>query len=148
MKEKQRQLREEVKELAAQAEAADRQEDRRYGDRRETRLARINPAKKVVEQRAREKAAAEGKHAEKAKKATPEDQDQYNFTDPESRIVKGAHGFVQGCNAQAAMEPETGLVVGQLVTQAANDREQLKPTVEAIEQQLGQRPEATLAGAG
>jgi transposase len=159
MKEKQRQLREEVKQLLAQAEAADEEEDRRYGNqrgdelpeelqRRETRLAKIKQAKKVVEQRAREKAAAEGKSAEQVKKAEPDDKDQYNFTDPESRIMKGADGFVQGYNAQAAVEPEMGLIVGQLVTQAATDKEQLKPMVEAIEAQSGHRPEAILADSG
>jgi len=159
MKEKQRQLREEVKQLLAQAEAADEEEDRRYGNqrgdelpeelqRRETRLAKIKQAKKVVEQRAREKAAAEGKSAEQVKKAEPDEKDQYNFTDPESRIMKGADGFVQGYNAQAAVEPEMGLIVGQLVTQAANDKEQLKPMVAAIEAQSGQRPAAILADSG
>jgi transposase len=159
MQEKQRQLREEVKQLLAQAEAADEEEDRRYGNqrgdelpaelqRRETRLAKIKQAKKVVEQRAREKAAAEGKSAEEVKKAQPADKDQYNFTDPESRIMKGADGFVQGYNAQAAVEPEWGLIVGQLVTQAANDKEQLKPMVAAIEAQSGQRPAAILADRG
>ena len=159
MKEKQRQLKEEVKQLLAQAEAADEEEDQRYGNqrgdelpaelqRRETRLAKIKQAKKVVEQRAREKAVAEGKSAEEAKKAKPADKDQYNFTDPESRIMKGADGFVQGYNAQAAVEPEMGLIVGQLVTQAANDKEQLQPMVEAIEQQCGQRPQAILADSG
>ena len=159
MKEKQRQLREEVKQLLAQAEAVDEEEDRRYGNkrgdelpeelqRRETRLAKIKQAKKVVEQRAREKAVAEGKSAEEVKKAKPTDKDQYNFTDPESRIMKGGDGFVQGYNAQAAVEPERGLIVGQLVTQAANDKEQLKPMVAAIEQQSGQRPKAILADSG
>jgi transposase len=159
MKEKQQQLREEVKALLAEAEAADEEEDRRHGNRRgdelpeelrrrETRLAKIKQAKKVVEQRAREKAAADGKSAEEAKKGKPSDKDQYNFTDPESRIMKGADGFVQAYNAQAAVEPEMGLIVGQLVTQAANDKEQLKPMVEAIEQQSGQRPEAILADSG
>jgi transposase len=159
MKEKQQQLREEVKELLAQAESADEEEDRRHGSkrgdelpeelrRRETRLARIQQAKKVVEQRAREKAAAAGKSAEEVKKAKPDDKDQYNFTDPESRIMKGADGFVQAYNAQAAVEPELGLIVGQLVTQAANDKEQLQPMVEVIEEQSGQRPEALLADSG
>jgi len=159
MKEKQRQLREEVKQLLAQAEAADEEEDRRYGNRRgdelpeelqrrETRLAKIQQAKKVIEQRAREKAAAEGKSAAQVKQAKPDDKDQYNFTDPESRIMKGADGFVQGYNAQAAVEPEMGLIVGQLVTQAANDKEQLKPLLEAIEAQSGHRPEAILADSG
>jgi hypothetical protein len=61
-----------VKQLLEQAEAADEEEDRRHGSQRgdqlpeelrrsETRLAKIKLARRVVEQRAREKAAAEGK---------------------------------------------------------------------------------------
>jgi len=159
MKEKQQQLKEEVKQLLEQAAAADEQEDRQYGSkrgdelpeelrRRETRLAKIKQAKKVVEQRARDKAAEEGKNAEEAKLAKPDDKDQYNFTDPESRIMKGGDGFVQGYNAQAAVEPTLLLIVGQTVTEAANDKKQLKPMVELIEQQSGQRPEAILADNG
>src|SRR5665213_1369869 len=155
MKEKQGQLKEEVKQLLAAAEAADEAEDRQYGDelpeelrRREARLAKIKEAKKVLEQRARDKAAAEGKSAADAKLAKPDDKDQYNFTDPESRIMKGSDGFVQGYNAQAAVEPTLLLIVGQTVTEAANDKKQLQPMVELIEQQSGQRPEAILADNG
>jgi transposase len=159
MQEKQQQLKEEVKQLLEQAEAADEAEDRQYGSergdelpeelrRRETRLAKIKQAKKVIEQRARDKAAEEGKSAEEAKRAKPEDTDQYNFTDPESRIMKGADGFVQGYNAQAAVEPTLLLIVGQSVTEAANDKKQLMPMVELMEQQSGQRPEAILADNG
>jgi transposase len=159
MKEKQQQLKEEVQQLLEQAEAADREEDRQYGSqrgdelpeelqRRETRLAKIKEAKKIVEQRARDKAAEEGKSAEEAKQTKPGEKDQYNFTDPESRIMKGADGFVQGYNAQAVVEPTLLLIVGQAVTEAANDKQQLKPMVELIEQQSGQRPEAILADSG
>jgi transposase len=160
MKEKQQQLKEEVKQLLAQAEAADAEEDERHGRncrgdelpaelrRRETRLAKIKQAKKVLEQRAREKAAAEGKSKEEVQKAKPADKDQYNFTDPESRIMMGGDGIVQGFNAQAAVEPMLQLIVGQQVTQAANDKEQLAPMVETIEQQAGQRPQAILADNG
>ena len=159
MIEKQQQLKEEVKQLLDQAAAADEAEDRRYGSqrgdelpeelrRRETRMAKIKQAKKVVEQRARDKATEEGKSAEEAKRAKPEDKDQYNFTDPESRIMKSGDGFVQGYNAQAAVEPEWLLIVGQSVTEAANDKKQLEPMVELIEQQSGQRPEAILADSG
>jgi transposase len=159
MVDKQKQLKEEVNQLLAQAEAADQEENRRHGNRRgdelpeelrrrRTRLAKIKQAKKVVEQRARDKAAAEGSNEQEGKKAKPADKDQYNFTDPESRIMKGADGFVQGYNAQAAVEPELGLIVGQRVTEAANDKEQLQPLVEAIEEQSGQRPEAILADSG
>jgi transposase len=159
MKEKQQQLKAEVKQLLDQATAADEMEDRQYGGkrgdelpeelrRRETRLAKIKEAKKVVEQRARDKAAEEGKSADEAKRAKPDDQDQYNFTDPESRMMKGADGFVQGYNAQAAVEPKLLLIVGQSVTEATNDKKQLIPMVELIEQQSGQRPEAILADNG
>lgn len=159
MGEKEKQLKEEVKTLLEQAAAADEEEDRQHGSkrgdelpeelrRRESRLAKIKMAKKALAQRAREKAAAEGKSAEEAKRAKPEDKDQYNFTDPESRIMKGADGFVQAYNAQAAVEPTMLLIVGQSVTEAANDKKQLEPMVEAIEQQSGQRPEAILADSG
>ena len=159
MIEKQKQLKEEVKQLLDQAAAADETEDRYFGSqrgdelpeelrRRETRLAKIKQAKKVVEQRARDKATEEGKSAEEAKRAKPEDKDQYNFTDPESRIMKSSDGFVQGYNAQAAVEPKLLLIVGQSVTEAANDKKQLKPMMELIEQQSGQRPEAILADNG
>jgi hypothetical protein len=116
--------------------------------RRESRLAKIKQAKQVLEQRARDKAAGEGKSAEEVQKAKPADKDQYNFTDPESRIMMGADGIVQGFNAQAAVEPALQLMVGQRVTQAANDKEQLQPMVETLEQQAGQRPEAILADNG
>jgi transposase len=157
MKEKEKDLKAQVKELLAQAEAADAEEDQRHGRgkrgdelpeelaRRESRLRKIREAKRALEARAREKAAAEG---EDAKAAKPQDKDQYNFTDPESRIMKGADGFVQGYNAQAAVEPGLQLIVGQAVTQATNDKEQLIPMVATIERQSGQRPEGVLADSG
>jgi transposase len=156
VKEKERDLRAEVKEMMAQAEAADAEEDERYGDkrgdelpaelaRRETRLKAIREAKRALEARAREKAAAEGGDPQQAQ---PKDKDQYNFTDPESRIMKGADGFIQAYNAQAAVEPELQLIVGQTVTAASNDKEQLMPMVEVIEQQSGQRPDEILADSG
>jgi transposase len=156
MREKERDLRAEVKELMAQAEAADAEEDKRYGDkrgdelpaelaRRETRLKAIREAKRALEERAREKAPAEAKDPKQAK---PKDKDQYNFTDPESRIMKGPDGFIQGYNAQAAVEPMLQLIVGQTVTAATNDKQQLEPMIAVIEEQSGQRPEEILADSG
>jgi len=150
MLEKEKQLKVEVKRLLEQAEAADAEEDALYGkdrtgdelpaelERRETRLKKIKEAKRALEERARQKAVAEGKDP---KQAEPKDKDQYNFTDPESRIMKGADGFVQAYNAQAAVEPAFQLIVGQTVTQATNDKEQLIPMLATIEEQSGQRPE-------
>ena len=151
-------IRKEVRKLLQRAAETDAAEDRRYGrnrrgdelpeelQRHETRLKRIREAKQALEARAREKAGAEGKAVAKAK---PEAKEQYNFTDPESRIMKSSsEGFVQAYNAQIAVEPVMQLIVGQAVTQAANDKEQVEPMVEAIEAQSGQRPEEMLADNG
>jgi transposase len=157
MREQEKAIRAEVKALMARAEAADAEEDARYGkdqrsdelpeelQRRETRLQRIREAKKALEARARQEAEAEGQPAEETK---PEAKAQYNFTDPESRIMKSTEGFVQAYNAQIAVEPDFQLIVGQAVTQAANDKEQMVPMVETIEAQSGQRPAELLADSG
>jgi transposase len=159
-KEKERQIRGEVRNLLAQAEAADAEEDALYGaerrgdelpeelQRRETRLQKIREAKRALEERARQKAQAESKPAKEVRQAKPAAKDQYNFTDPESRIMKGGDGFVQGYNAQAAVEAVLQLIVGQAVTQAANDKEQIKPMMQVIAKQSGQRPEAILTDSG
>jgi transposase len=103
MLEKEKQLKAEVKQLLEQAAAADAAEDQQYGkdrrgdelpaelQRRETRIKKIKEAKRALEQRARDKALAEGGDW---KQARPKDADQYNFSDPQSRIMKGADGFV------------------------------------------------------
>ena len=160
MKEKERQLRAEVRELLAQAEAADASEDAHYGadrrgdelpaelQRRETRLKRIREAKRALEERARQQAEKEGKPNAEVQQAKPADKEQYNFTDPESRLMKGREGLVQGYNAQAAVEPGLQLIVGQSVTPAANDKEQIEPMVQVIKQQSGQRPAGILADNG
>ncbi len=157
MKETEKRLREEVRRLLSQAEAADQEEDSHYGQdrrgdelpeelqRRQTRIARIREAKRALEERAREQAQSEGKDAEEGQ---PTPKAQYNFTDPESRILKGADGFVQGYNTQIAVEPAFQLIVGQRVTQAANDKQQMVPLIEAIEEQSGQKPEEVLADSG
>ena len=157
MKETEKRLREEVRKLLNQAEAADKEEDSRYGrdrrgdelpeelQRRETRIARIREAKRALEERAREQAKSKGKDPEEAQ---PTKKAQYNFTDPESRMLKGSDGFLQGYNTQIAVEPVFQLIVGQRVTQAANDKQQMVPLVEAIEEQSGQKPEGVLADNG
>jgi transposase len=156
MRDKQQQLREEVSQLLAQAEAADAADDAEYGterrgdelpaelQRRESRLKRIREAKRALEGRAKEAAAAKGEPPESAK---PDPKAQYNFTDPESRIMKGPDGFVQAYNVQVAVD-DLQLIVGQAVTQETNDKKQLLPMVTAIEQQSGATPLQLLADAG
>jgi transposase len=155
MKEKERELREEVRRLLTEADRQDQAEDGRYGKdrigeelpeelrRRESRLERIRQAKRALEEEARQEVQEAGKEPIK-----PEDKKQYNFTDPQSRIMKGSDGFVQGYNGQIAVEENFQLIVGQTVTQKANDKEQLKPMIETIEEQAGQKPEKILADSG
>jgi transposase len=156
IREKQRQLREEVKHLLDQAEAADAAEDAEYGSdrrgdelpaelqRRDSRLKRIREAKRALEARAKDEAAAAGKPDEAAK---PDSKAQYNFTDPESRIMMGPDGFVQAYNVQVAVD-ELQLIVGQAVTQETNDKRQLMPMITTIAQQAGDTPSQLLADAG
>lgn len=86
-------------------------------------------------QKRREKQKAEGKKPGGREPQPPEDgprsKDQYNFTDPESRIMKTGSGFEQSYNAQAAVEVESRLLVSQAVSDAPNDKEQLEPTLAA-----------------
>ncbi len=163
MKEEQKRLKQEVRRLLQEAERIDAEEDARYGrnrygdelpaelQRREERLKRIREAKRALEARARQEAeaTAKGPDGEGSKKEIkPEEKDQYNFTDPESRILKGPDGFLQGYNTQIAVEPVLQLIVGQAVTQAANDKKQLLPMLAAVEEQAGQKPKQILADSG
>ena len=122
--------------------------------RRQDRIAKLAQAKKVMEQRAKERlleeqaayeeklAARQAKEQSTGKKPGgkapqppeegPRDKDQYNFTDPESRIMKVRGGFEQSYNAQASVEVETMLIVGQHVTPQANDKQQLVPSLAAV----------------
>ena len=156
MREKRQQLRKEVQQLLAQAEAVDAAEDAEYGtdrrgdelpaelQRRETRLQRIREATRALKTRAKEEAASKGQPVESAK---PDPKAQYNFTDPESRIMKGPDGFVQAYNAQIAVDDQQ-LIVGQAVTQETNDKKQLLPMITIIAAQSGLTPTHLLADAG
>ncbi len=156
MGEKQRQLRAEVQQLLAEADATDAAEDAAHGagrggdelpaelHRRESRLERIREAKRVLKARAKDAAVAAGQPAESAK---PDPKAQYNFTDPESRIMKGPDGFVQAYNAQVAVD-DLQFIVGQAVTQETNDKQQLVPMIATITQQSGSTPSVLLVDAG
>ena len=168
MREEQQRLGAEVRRLLAEAERVDAEEDARYGrnssgdelpaelQRREERLRRIGAAKRALEERVRQEAEAEAvepsgsdeSKEEAEKKAVPKDKDQYNFTDADSRIMKGGDGFVQAYNAQIAVEPVLQLIVGQSLTQASNDKKQLLPMIQVVEQQSGQKPKQVLADSG
>ena len=173
-----KQLEEEITKLLRKAEEADREPVHDDGldlpgeiARREQRLMKIKEAKAVIEERARErygqeKAEYEGKLAERERKAEetgkkprgkapkppeegPGEKDQYNFTDPESRLMKesGSGAFKQGYNAQAAVDTNSMLVIGQRVTDHTNDKQEFIPTLEAIPEEVG-KPEVGIADSG
>ena len=147
----------EVAELLRRAEAADHDEDARYGPdqrgdelpaelaRRESRLAKIREAKAALEAEARAQAQADGKPRDDAR---PPDKAQRNFTDPESKIQKTSDGFIQGYNAQVVVDATAQVIVAQHVTAASPDAEQLQPAVRALIRGLHRRPRVLLADAG
>ncbi len=105
--------------------------------------ARVEQPEYEAKLAAREAQRAQGKKPRgkepQAPSATPEPKDQYNFTDPESRIMKAGSGqhFEQCYNAQAAVEVESRLIVGERVDTAPNDKEQLVPTLAAVVPEVG-----------
>ena len=172
------QLKAEVQEMLALAEAADRSP---LPDgvnlpeeiaRREDRLAAIAEAKAVIEARARERDAHEqavyqAKLAQRAAKqkatgkkpggkpptpptAGPRADDQINLTDADSRIMKvSAGGFEQCYNGQAVVDSESLLILAPHLTQAGNDKEQIVPLLDALQAlPEGLNPERLLADTG
>ncbi len=101
-------------------------------------------AKLAVRAAKKERGETVGGKPPAAPTPTPEPKDQYNFTDPESRIMKAGNGqhFEQCYNAQAAVEVASRLIVGQRVSQAPNDKQELGPTLGAIPAAAGGIAEA------
>ena len=66
-----------------------------------------------------------------AENAPPPPEPQANTTDPESRMMKTPSGWVQGYNAQAAVN-DNQVVIAASVTQQRNDVNQLVPMMEAV----------------
>ena len=96
--------------------------------------------KKLADRGARkERGEKLGGKPPKAPTPEPDAKDQHNFTDPESRIMKAGNGqhFEQSYNAQAAVEVQSRLIVGQRVSQAPNDKQELAPTLASIPASAG-----------
>jgi hypothetical protein len=134
---------------------------------RRNRQQALKQARAVIEERARERARAEQEVFERKQRecrqreaqgrkvggpkpepptSEPKPGDQYNFTDPESRVMKagsGAH-YEQAYNAQLAVD-QNRLIVGQPVCASPNDKEELGATVAAIEPVVQGEVKAVLA---
>jgi len=170
-------VRAEVATLFALAEQAEQQDFPAGLDvagelaRRQERLAQLALAKAVLEERAAqrhavEQAEYEAKVAERAAKAArtgkrpggkppvpptpgPQDTDQYNFTDPESRIMKNGTdaGFNQHYNGQVVVDQASLLVVSTTLSNHPTDQQEVAPTLDAIPPALG-TPQAAALDAG
>jgi transposase len=136
--------------------------------RRLVRLAQLAQARQIIEQRAAERDAAEqaayeAKLADREERARrtgkkprgktptpptpgPRATDQYNFTDPDSRIMKNSTdaGFNQHYNVQFAVEQEHGLILAYTLSNHPNDQAEALPTLQAIPAEVGKPPAAAL----
>ncbi len=173
LKELETSLREEVTQLFELGESADQgevefpdglviQDEIAF---RKERLDNLAKAKAVLESRAQERYEAEkaeydAKLKEREAKARkrhkkpggkppkppeegPNDKDQYNFTDPESRIMKNStnQGYDQHYNVQVAVTQNSMLIVATSLSNHPNDKQEAEPTLDALPAELGQ-PEA------
>ncbi len=158
MVEAEAELAREVAEWLARAQAEDAAEDAEHGSARrgdeppdwmrdkQARLARIRAARAELE--------AEAREAEAARPPPPRDSDdaprlhpgrppthppgqpkpkaQRNFTDPDSRIMKGRDGFVQAYNAPAAVDADAQIIVAHRLTNNGSDQDALLPLLDAV----------------
>ena len=169
-------LAEAIEQMLAEAEAIDQQEDKEYGPdrrgdelpealaRRETRLQRIREAKKALEAKAQAAAQAVQKQRDqedskcddkpqrgrnhKASSEVPADKKQYNFTDPESSIMKANNkGWDQCGNAQAVVDSAHQIIVACDVTDQSNDKQQFEPMIELARENVGDDKQIQAASA-
>jgi Transposase DDE domain/Transposase domain (DUF772) len=173
MDEAEARLKAEVAAWLEQAAASDAAEDAAHGGERgdelpawvaskQERLAKIRAARAALEAEARAAAAsktatdhADGPGAPGPTAATapaaepikPAPKAQRNFTDPQSRIMKSKDGFIQGYNAQAAVDAASQVIVAHDLG-TSNDMEQLLPMVDAVAAMAGALPEEISADAG
>lgn len=175
MGEREKELEREVKQLLEKSQTVDAEEDKLYGRGkrgdelpeelrfRKKRLQKIREAKEFLERKAREKARDEGRidnegnpaetgyvKGEKHPPGVPRPKDQRNFTDPESKIMRDSttKEFMQGYNAQAAVDSKAQVIVAADVTDEPNDKKQVEPMVEQIEENAGERPKALSCDSG
>ena len=177
MKKREAELKAEVEGWLEAAEAADAEEDKLYGNKRgdempdwvadkQKRLEKIREAKAELEAEAKAAAQEEMRRREKSEderkaqgrkkngktpappKEEPEGKTQRNFTDPESRILKTKDGYIQGYNAQAAVDGKAQIILAHTLTQSMSDQDQLVPLIDGIKDNLGRTPKEASADAG
>ena len=177
MKKREAELVGEVERWLKAAEAADRDEDRRHGDGRGDELPawvadkqkfveKIRQAKAELEAEAKASAEEDKQRRQKADEerqkagrkrrgpppAPPSEEPpakaQRNFTDPQSRILKTTDGYIQGYNAQAAVDGQAQVIVAHGLVASTSDQDQLVGLIDGIKVNLGRRPKEASADAG
>jgi transposase len=177
MKKREAELKAEVDRWLKAAEAADAEEDKLHGAKRgdempdwvadkQKRLEKIREAKAALEKEAEAAAEAEMRRREKAEeqrkaegrkkngktpappKKEPDGKTQRNFTDPQSRILKTTDGYIQGYNAQAAVDAEAQIILAHSLTPSMSDQDQLVPLLDEVKNNLGRTPKEASADAG
>ncbi len=111
----------------------------------------VEQAAYETKQRERDEAARKNKRRPRGRKPKPpqpgpQAKDQYNFTDPESRIMKNStdDGFDQHYNVQAAVDQASLLIVASALSNHPNDKREAEPTLAAISPNVGTPPAAAL----
>jgi len=142
LKEKEKELTAEIDSLIERASRCDEEEDRTYKDltgyeipedlkHKSARLAQIKEAKEALEKR--EEALNPGKPIE--------DKKQISFADKDARIMGKNGNFDYQYNAQISVDEDSQIIVGQHVSQNANDKMEVQPALEQIQEATGRLPD-------
>ncbi len=142
LKAKEKELTEEIEDLIGKAATCDEEEDEAYKDNtgyeipeelkiKEKRLARIKEAKKALEKR--EQDLNPGKKID--------DKKQISFADKDARIMGKKGAFDYSCNGQISVDEDNQIIVGQHLTQNANDKQEVEPALKEIKETTGDLPD-------
>ncbi|MDO9150486.1 MAG: IS1182 family transposase [Methylotenera sp.] len=149
LKEKEQALSAEIDALIEQANRCGQEEDQAYKERtgyelpedlkhKQGRLAKIKAAKKALEHR--EEQLNPGQNIE--------DKKQISFADTEARIMGKNGNFDYAYNAQISVDADLQIIVGQHVSQNANDKQEIEPALKALQDTAGRLPEQLSADNG
>ena len=142
LKKQEQELTEEIDALVEKAAKCDEEENKAYKDKtgyeipedlkhKQSRFEKVKKAKAALE--AREEALHPGKPID--------DKKQISFADEEANIMKSKEGFGYHYNPQISVDSDNQIIVGEHVSQKANDKQELKPALEAIKEATGTLPE-------
>ena len=142
LKAKEKELTEEIEDLLTKAAKCDKEEDEEYQDKtgyeipeelkiKEQRLAKIKEAKGALEKREQE--LNPGKKID--------DKKQISFADKEARIMGKKGAFDYSYNGQISVDEDNQIIVGQHLSQNANDKQEVKPALEEIKETTDDLPD-------